>query len=393
VFWAKKRRKRAKTQVGFNTLNKKFVFRRAQEERKRNKKHLINSFVSVVLFLVSSREKRERERWRVKSERERERKRERCFVPPSSSLSSSLSSSSSSFKVNVFSLGKNHEARTNPTRIHERILREEKKISSSSSWKKRRRRRKKRNTNAKNNNAIVDDDVNRGIARRGDWSERRAIVRANKENGRFGNDLVKKNVEEDKEDNEEGKSRDFLHESLGITYRLVEKGKQQDLECDLDALNDIFVSVNFSRRPNDKLYLALEKSYLCCFAEVDVEYETRALDVNNNSVESTSVETRREVIGFARMTSDAAFVGTVWDLVVAPPYQGKGIGTAIVERMIAKAKETAPGMVVNLCAVAEAENMYKRIGFRKNEEEVIAMQFNPALQAMNRFQSVNFSIQ
>jgi len=137
----------------------------------------------------------------------------------------------------------------------------------------------------------------------------------------------------------------------------------------------------------------LEKSYLCCFAGVDVEYETRALDVNNNSVESTSVETRREVIGFARMTSDAAFVSTVWDLVVAPPYQGKGIGTAIVERMIAKAKETAPGMVVNLCAVAEAENMYKRIGFRKNEEEVIAMQFNPALQAMNRFQSVNFSIQ
>ena len=108
---------------------------------------------------------------------------------------------------------------------------------------------------------------------------------------------VKKNVEEDKEDNKEGNSRDFLHESLGITYRLVEKDKQ-DLECDLDALNDIFVSVNFSRRPNDKLYLALEKSYLCCFAEVDVEYETRALDVNNNSVESTSVETRREVIGF-----------------------------------------------------------------------------------------------
>ena len=345
-----------------------------------------------MLFLVSSREKRERERWRVKSEREREERE--MFCSTTSSLSSSLSSSSSSFKVNVFSLGKNHEARTNPTRTHERILREEKKISSSSSWKKRRRRRKKRNTNAKNNNAIVDDDVNTVELQDGVIGARDARLYAQtKRMEDLETTLVKKNVEEDKEDNEEGKSRDFLHESLGITYRLVEKGKQQDLECDLDALNDIFVSVNFSRRPNDKLYLALEKSYLCCFAEVDVEYETRALDVNNNSVESTSVETRREVIGFARMTSDAAFVGTVWDLVVAPPYQGKGIGTAIVERMIAKAKETAPGMVVNLCAVAEAENMYKRIGFRKNEEEVIAMQFNPALQAMNRFQSVNFSIQ
>ena len=341
-----------------------------------------------MLFLVSSREKRERERER--------REREMFCSTTSSSLSSSLSSWSSSFKVNLFSLGKNHEARTNPTRIHERILREEKKISSSSSsWKKRRRRRKKRNANAKNNNAIVDDDVNVEL-QDGVIGARDARLYAQTKRMEDLETTVKKNVEEDKEDNEEGKSRDFLHESLGITYRLVEKGKQQDLECDLDALNDIFVSVNFSRRPNDKLYLALEKSYLCCFAEVDVEYETRALDVNNNSVESTSVETRRtrrEVIGFARMTSDAAFVGTVWDLVVAPPYQGKGIGTAIVERMIAKAKETAPGMVVNLCAVAEAENMYKRIGFRKNEEEVIAMQFNPALQAMNRFQSVNFSIQ
>ena len=35
-----------------------------RKREKRNKKNLINSFVSVVLFLVSSREKRERERER-----------------------------------------------------------------------------------------------------------------------------------------------------------------------------------------------------------------------------------------------------------------------------------------------------------------------------------------
>ena len=186
------------------------------------------------------------------------------------------------------------------------------------------------------------------------------------------------------------KEHAFLHDALGITFRVVNKG--EPLECDLDALNDVFISVNFSRRPNEKLYLALEKSYLCCFAEVDVEYETRALDVNNNSVESTVVETRREIIGFGRMTSDAAFVATVWDLVVAPPYQGKGIGTAIVERMIGKAKENAPGMVVNLCAVEDAVKMYKRIGFQRDEKEIIAMQFNPELQAMQHFRSVDFSI-
>ena len=157
--------------------------------------------------------------------------------------------------MNLFLLGKNHEA-TNPKQIHERT-REEKKISSSS-WKKR-RRRKKRNTNAKNN-AIVDDDVNVEL-QDGVIGARDARLYAQTKRMEDLETTVKKNVEEDKEDNEEGKSRDFLHESLGITYRLVEKGKQQDLECDLDALNDIFVSVNFSRRPNDKLYLALEKSY------------------------------------------------------------------------------------------------------------------------------------
>lgn len=255
------------------------------------------------------------------------------------------------------------------------------------------------------NDAIYDEEIEKQNEKEEEEKEASSDVESQdgligERDARLYAQTLRADEEEDLEKNEtvttsrrrrSESERDFLHESLGITYRFVEKGGA--LECDLDALNDVFVSVNFSRRPNDKLYLALEKSYLCCFAEVDVEYETRALDANNNSVESTIVETRREVIGFARMTSDAAFVATVWDLVVAPPYQGKGIGTAIVERMIAKAKETAPGMVVNLCAVAEAESMYKRIGFRRNEKEIIAMQFNPELQAMQRYQSVDFSIQ
>jgi len=272
--------------------------------------------------------------------------------------------------------------------------------SSKSFWKRRHHER-----NILRNDAIYDEEIEKQNEKEEEETEVSSDVESQdgligERDARLYAQTLRADEEEDLEKNEtvttsrrrrSESERDFLHESLGITYRFVEKGGA--LECDLDALNDVFVSVNFSRRPNDKLYLALEKSYLCCFAEVDVEYETRALDANNNSVESTIVETRREVIGFARMTSDAAFVATVWDLVVAPPYQGKGIGTAIVERMIAKAKETAPGMVVNLCAVAEAESMYKRIGFRRNEKEIIAMQFNPELQAMQRYQSVDFSIQ
>ena len=73
------------------------------------------------------------------------------------------------------------------------------------------------------------------------------------------------------------------------------------------------------------------------------------------------MESRKEVIGFARMTTDRAFVATIWDLVVSPPYQSKGIGTTLVEKLIERVKIDSPGIVVNLFAVDDAIKLYQKI--------------------------------
>ena len=187
---------------------------------------------------------------------------------------------------------------------------------------------------------------------------------------------------------------EFFFHKCGVKFRIIEPNRGDRLECDLDVLNDLFVSVNFSRRPDDKLYLALKESCFCAFAEVDVEYKTIELDVNNNSVEKTIVESRKEVIGFARMTTDRAFVATIWDLVVSPPYQSKGIGTTLVEKLIERVKIDSPGIVVNLFAVDDAIKLYQKIGFSaENEFGIIAMNYSPDAAAIKRYQSVDFRLE
>jgi len=45
---------------------------------------------------------------------------------------------------------------------------------------------------------------------------------------------------------------------------------------------------------------------------------------------------QRQLIGFARATSDHAFNATIWDVVVHPDFQGKGLGKALMKYMLKK---------------------------------------------------------
>lgn len=45
---------------------------------------------------------------------------------------------------------------------------------------------------------------------------------------------------------------------------------------------------------------------------------------------------KRRLIGFARATSDHAFNATIWDVVVHPDFQGKGLGKALMKYVLKK---------------------------------------------------------
>ena len=45
---------------------------------------------------------------------------------------------------------------------------------------------------------------------------------------------------------------------------------------------------------------------------------------------------RRRLVGFSRATSDHAFNATIWDVVVHPDFQGRGLGKELMRQLIKK---------------------------------------------------------
>lgn len=69
-----------------------------------------------------------------------------------------------------------------------------------------------------------------------------------------------------------------------------------------------------------------------------------------------------ELVGCARAVSDGVYYATIFDVCVLPEHQGKGVGRAIVEAMVAR----LPFEKVFLTAVPGKEGFYAKFGFMKH---------------------------
>jgi len=67
------------------------------------------------------------------------------------------------------------------------------------------------------------------------------------------------------------------------------------------------------------------------------------------------------LIGFGRAISDGAYQAAVYDVAVVPEFQGKGIGTVIMEKIL----ERLSGCNVILYASPGKEEFYRKMGLRK----------------------------
>jgi GNAT superfamily N-acetyltransferase len=71
-----------------------------------------------------------------------------------------------------------------------------------------------------------------------------------------------------------------------------------------------------------------------------------------------------EVVGTGRIIGDGGFTYFLGDVIVVPALQRKGIGTAIMERLLAYIREDAcVGAYVTLMAAGGKESFYERFGF------------------------------
>jgi ribosomal protein S18 acetylase RimI-like enzyme len=67
------------------------------------------------------------------------------------------------------------------------------------------------------------------------------------------------------------------------------------------------------------------------------------------------------LIGFGRAISDGILQAALYDVAVLPAYQGKGIGKAIVEKLVSQ----CPGCNIILYASPGKEQFYEKLRFRK----------------------------
>ena len=130
-----------------------------------------------------------------------------------------------------------------------------------------------------------------------------------------------------------------------------------DRTIDLYELEELCDAVGWSRRPIRKVRKAIQNSFL-----VVTMWEQRG--------------NRKRLIGFSRATSDHAFNATIWDVVVHPDSQGKGLGRALMNQLIKKLRSE---VICNVSLFADpvVVNFYKQLGFMPDPEGIKGMFWYP----------------
>ncbi|NET30507.1 MAG: GNAT family N-acetyltransferase [Cyanothece sp. SIO1E1] len=131
------------------------------------------------------------------------------------------------------------------------------------------------------------------------------------------------------------------------------------LERDLDLyeLEELCDAVGWSRRPLRKVKKAIQNSFV-----VVTMWEQRGY--------------RRRLIGFSRATSDHAFNATIWDVVVHPDFQGKGLGKKLMKQLIKKLRNEDISNIT-LFADPQVVDFYKQLGFMQDPEGIKGMFWYP----------------
>ena len=128
-------------------------------------------------------------------------------------------------------------------------------------------------------------------------------------------------------------------------------------DLDLYELEELCDAVGWSRRPLRKVKKAIENSFL-----VASMWQVKG--------------SRKRLIGFARATSDHAFNATIWDVVVHPDFQGKGLGKALMKYVLKKLRNEEISNVT-LFADPQVVDFYKTMGFMPDPEGIKGMFWYP----------------
>lgn len=156
---------------------------------------------------------------------------------------------------------------------------------------------------------------------------------------------------------------EYSVEDILLIRHLENKGKYTDIyistqkNINLYELEKLCDSVGWVRRPLKKVKTAIDHSFItiCLFYKH-----------NHNKI----------LIGFARATSDTVFNATIWDVVIHPDFQGKGLGKALIDQIILQLRY-ADISTITLFADPQVISFYRNIGFITDPDGVKGMFWYP----------------
>jgi GNAT superfamily N-acetyltransferase len=82
-----------------------------------------------------------------------------------------------------------------------------------------------------------------------------------------------------------------------------------------------------------------------------------------------------ELVGIGRLRDDGAVYATIWDMIVLPDRQRAGIGRAILELLLARARGRT---IVALVATPAGRVLYEAYGFAAESEGSVGMLLRPS---------------
>jgi ribosomal protein S18 acetylase RimI-like enzyme len=91
-----------------------------------------------------------------------------------------------------------------------------------------------------------------------------------------------------------------------------------------------------------------------------------------NSEPVISIWEKELLIGFARATSDGIYRATIWDVVIHPEYQGKGLGNKLVETVLSHPRMQKVERVYLM--TTHQQEFYKKIGFQVNNTTTMVLE-------------------
>lgn len=112
----------------------------------------------------------------------------------------------------------------------------------------------------------------------------------------------------------------------------------------------------------------------------NAEYRATAADLdraNRGSWFVVAAYAGPRLVGFGRVVSDDVLHAMVYDLIVAPDVQGRGIGSRILTMLVARCREAGIPDIQLFCARGK-EPFYLRHGFEARPHDAPGMQLRAA---------------